>query len=121
MSEASRLRNDVKGTFGPYGRAITLRQITAGPYDNTSGETGASTTTDFTGVGRVGSYNDRLVDGTRIQAKDRMVTFVPDDLMVKPIEGNQIVAGTDVYSLITTKTRELQGELICFTFQARIV
>jgi hypothetical protein len=111
----------MKSTFGPYGRAVTLRQIVPGAYDNSSGDTATAVTTDYTGVGRIGTYSDKLVDGTQIQSSDRLVTFVPDDLTLRPVEGSLIIAGTDIYTVVNFKTRELGGETICFSLQVRVI
>lgn len=120
MSEASRLRAELRRTFATtaYGRAITLRRTTPGAYAQ-DGSAGAATTTDYAGVGRVGAYEDRLIDGTRILATDRRVTFVPTDESFRAQPADLVIVGSDTYSVINAQMREIGGELIAYTLQVR--
>lgn len=120
MSEASRLRAELRRTFAAtaYGRAITVRRTTPGAYAQ-DGSAGAATTTDYAGVGRIGNYRDALIDGTRILNTDRRVTFIPTNEAFRAQPGDLVIVGSDTYAVIDHMLREIGGELIAYTLQVR--
>lgn len=126
MSEASVLKSDLTGLFAEYGRALTVRRMASnedGVYDPTTGVvtpvSGAPAYTDYPGIGRIGDYADRLVDGAMITTKDRLATFIPDDAGFVPEANDRLIAGADVYTVIRFKTRELGGTAIVYSLQVR--
>lgn len=123
--DASSARADLIDTFTDYGRALTVQRPLAGTYDPATGEvtygTGqtSATMSSYPGIGRLGTYRDDLVDGARIKQNDRVATFIPTDLAFVPQVDDRLVAGSDVYAIVSIKTRELGGEPICYTLQIR--
>lgn len=122
MSSAS-VANDLYasalGLLTDNGEPMTISRVTPGSYDPSTGSTGSPTTVVYPGQGRLGNYSDMAVDGTVIQQFDRRVTFVavPDDFV--PKIGDRLTVGPDVYSIINLKPREIGGNWVCFTLQAR--
>jgi hypothetical protein len=119
MTEAFVLRDDLTNEFNEIGVAMTVTRGTPGAYDPTTGAVGAPTSVDYSGVGRLGSYSDMEIDGTLIKANDRKATFVSLDTTFVPQISDRLTVGTDVYSVVSLKPRELGGEYICFTLQVR--
>lgn len=119
MSIGSDMRADLVALFIPegYGRTLKLRRVNAGTYDVETGDA-PQTTTDKDGVGKIGSYADRLVDGANIRRGDRLCTFIPNDATVVPEEEDRIVDGAEVYQVVNVKKREI-NDFIAYTLQVR--
>lgn len=124
--QATILRSDLIATFGEFGRALTVSRMGVngdGVYDPSTGivtpVSGAAPEIAYTGIGRVGTYADRLIDGTMITNKDRKVTFIPDDTSFVPEVNDRLTAGPDVYTVVSHKTYELGGMPIAYTLQVR--
>lgn len=119
MSESDYLYGSALGLLTDMGEPMTVSRVTPGAYDPATGSTGTPTTTNFAGQGRLGNYSDMTVDGTIIQQFDRRVTFVavPQDFV--PKIGDRLLVGADVYGIINLKPREIGGNWVCFTMQAR--
>lgn len=119
MSNASDLRAELRSLFADYGETLTVQRVTPGAYDPATGATATSTTTSQTGVGRLGSYSDYATDGTIIKQNDRRVTFVSDDPAFEPQINDRLVSGADVYTIMSLKPRELNGDWDSWTMQVR--
>lgn len=101
------------------GRSVTVTRTVPGSYDPSTGTTAGGTSTDYAGRGRIGDYSDKVRDGTLIQQNDRMVTWQPTDASFVPQEGDAVSDGTNTYKVVSFKTRELEGDWICYTLQVR--
>jgi len=119
MTVGNQFQASVVGFLGDMGRAMTLRRIVAGTYDPTTGTTTGDTTTDYPGTGRLGDYSDVAQDGTVIKESDRKATFLPTDTSVTPQVGDRLVVGSDVYTVVNFKTREIGGIIGSYTLQVR--
>lgn len=119
MTIATDLQADMAALMADTGRAMTLKREVAGTYDPTTGETSSNVETLFTGNGRLGSYSDIVTNGTLIKQNDRRATFVPDDLTNVPQVGDILAVGSDSYSIINVKEREIAGQFHGFTMQVR--
>lgn len=102
-----------------YGRTLTMGRITPGAYDPETGATAASTPSSQAGKGKIGDYDDKVIDGTLIRTGDRLCTFLPDDAAFRPAVGDSVVDGADTYTVVSIKQRELGGDWIAFTLQVR--
>lgn len=102
-----------------FGEPMTISRVTPGAYNPATGLTGTPTTVNYPGQGRLGNYADVAVDGTIIQQFDRRVTFVavPQDFV--PQIGDRLIVGATTYAIINLKPREIGGNWVCFTMQAR--
>lgn len=129
MSAAADLRNSALDLFGvgeDYGRKITLRKLTPASYDPATG-IGSTTTADYAGRGRVGTYQDRMIDGRIVLVGDRRVTWIPDNVAVMPEVGDRMVTFSDaaglveqdVYHVINHQQRELDNVQIVYSIQVR--
>lgn len=121
MTTGSELRRDVLGLFrSDMGRQLGLIKTATGDYDPDTGAATA-TTAPHRGRGKIGDYNDRLVDGTSILAGDRLCTWLPEQESIVPTIGDKIVDGSTHWSIIRVKTRELSGVVATYTLQLRRV
>jgi hypothetical protein len=120
MTLATDFQASVKTFLGDLGRSMTLRHVTPGTYDPTTGATTDDVTTDYTGTGRLGNYRDSAVDGTLFLQGDRQATFVPDDASATPVVGDTLIVGSDTYSVINGKERSVNGTAVSWTLQVRL-
>lgn len=120
MTVGTDLRAKVLALFNAgYGRTMTMGRITPGAYDPETGETAAPSTASQTGKGKIGDYDDKVIDGTLIRTGDRLCTFLPDLSTFRPAVGDSVVDGSDTYTVVSIKQRELGGDWIAFTLQVR--
>lgn len=119
MAVADDLYASALGLLTDMGEPMTIQRITPGAYDPATGSTGAPTTVNYPGQGRLGNYSDAVVDGTVIKQFDRRVTFVavPQDFV--PQIGDRLIVGEWTFAIINLKPREIGGNWVCFTMQAR--
>lgn len=119
MSLATDLQADINTFMGDLGQAMTLRRLVAGTYDVTTGTTSSDTSTDYVGKGRLGNYNDIAIDGTLVKQGDRIATFLPTNTAIVPQDGDRLVVGSDLYTVISFKRRTVGGTIIAYTLQVR--
>lgn len=125
MSSAPTLRRSIAAMLAAEGRAVTMTYKAAGTYDAATGAGTPGATSTKSGRARIGSYDDRLVDGTRIRQGDRLVLFQPDDWTYVPAEGHVLDAPATASMpatklvAVSIKTRELGGVPISYTMQMR--
>lgn len=119
MAVSDDLRASVRGLMKDMGEPMTISRVTPGAYDPTAGAVGTSTTTCYSGVGRLGTYSDGVVGGTLIKQNDRKATFSPHDPRFVPEVNDRLTVGADVYSVMSLKPREIGGAWVSFTMQVR--
>lgn len=119
MSAGTDERAALAAELAIIGQTITITRATQGSYDPATGTTGIGSSTDYSGKGRVGSYSDFAKAGTLILQQDRKITWQPDNASFVPQEGDTVSDGTNTYSVVAFDTRELEGDWICYTLQAR--
>lgn len=100
------------------GQPVTVIQQTAGTYQPGTQAVGI-TPTNKTGRGRVGSYRDKDIDGSRILQGDRRITWLPDGWTFVPVAGMQVSFGSETLAIVSVIKRELGGTPICYTLQVR--
>ncbi len=122
MSLATDLQADIAELLDDpdYGRNISMRRFTPGAYNPADGSTSASTFVNFPTRGLFLKINDKLVNGTSIKRGDRRCIFkvstIPTYL---PSEGDVVVAGVDLYTVIDFDTIELAGTVVLYVLQVR--
>ena len=120
MGEGLRLRRELARELAKFGRAVSIAHKTAGTYN---ADTGLATTTSasYSGMGRVGYYSDKLIDGTMILRDDRQVTWQPDNASesFRPSNGDVVSYGSEELTVVSVKEREVGGEWFAYTLQCR--
>jgi len=119
MSIGDDLQGDVAQALIEFGRAVTLRKIVPGAYNEADGSTAAATTTDHATTGLLLAYSDRVVDGELIKQNDRRCILKVQGLSVAPEINDRVVVGSDVYTVISFKTVEIGGVVVLYTLQVR--
>ena len=121
MSEATALRADLARELAARGQAVSVTRTEPGTYDPTTGSAAAETPVVHTGLGRVGNYSDRLIDGTNIRRGDRLVTWQPDleSETFVPRESDIVSYGDTSAVVVSVKVREVGGEWFAYTLQIR--
>lgn len=102
-----------------YGRAVTLRRRTPGTYDPSTGATGAETVTSNLTRAIILGYRDSLINGTLIKQGDRKAILKRKGMTMTPQEADELVVGSDVYSVVSHKTGELGGTNYLYVLQIR--
>ena len=118
MTTGAQLRADLARELAVHGRRVVLVRKEAGSYDPDTGGT-TTTTHEFEGVGRVGSYRDSQIDGVSVLRGDRRVTFQPDDSALVPAAGDMVTIDDVTWRVIFSQARELSGEWFSYTLQVR--
>jgi hypothetical protein len=120
MSSALENRAQIAGWIAEEGIVITIRREVPGTYNPATGSAGAAgTPVTFSGHGRIGDYNDRLVDGTLVKVGDRRMTFQPDDWSYEPKQGDVLTVPAGYAIVGRIQKRELGGVPFSYTAQLR--
>ena len=120
MTLAADLSGDVFAALTEYGRTATLRKVTEGTYDPTTGTTTGGGTTDATvTIGPLLSYKNFEIDGTRIKAEDRKVIMATSGVATAPDSGDRIIIGSTTYTVITMKAYDVNGTTFAYVLQVR--
>lgn len=119
MTAALALRQSLTALMTDQGRTMTVRRDAQGTYDPATGAAPTGAITTYNAKGRLGDYSDAVKDGTLIQQFDRRCTIVFDDATFVPAAGDTLLVGSDAYSVVAVKERELGGVFIGFTMQVR--
>lgn len=113
------LAKTLGSALGPQVQSITLIKSTPGtrtPGDLTSGTN--PTTANHTCKGFTEFYSDYLIDGTRIQAKDKKISVFGSTISggVEPDTGDQLVTEDGTFTILDVKSDPAKA---LFTCQAR--
>lgn len=121
MALADDLQTDIAAVLddADFGRQVTLRRKTPASYDPSTGSAGSATTTDYTTRGIVLAYRDRAIDGALVRRGDRKCILKVKNLATAPQVGDQLIVGSDTYTVIDFKTGELGGTAFVYTLQIR--
>lgn len=127
MSTASELREDLILGIEDHIRELAILATDATGYDPGTQTVRDGEPTAHPGIGKVGSYSERLIDGDRIRSSDRLITFIPSDLTCPTPEAGWYVNikpknpqdAPEILVVVAAKKREAEGEVICFSVQAR--
>lgn len=120
MTLAADLAGDVLAALAEFGRAAMLRKVTEGTYDPETGTTtGGGVTDAAVTIGPLLSYRDREIDGSRIQADDRKVVMATAGVSSPPDNGDRIVIGGAVMTIVSHKLYEVNGTTVAYVMQVR--
>lgn len=121
MSLSLDLQGDIAAVLDDpdFGRDVTLRKITIGTYDPTTGVPASVTTADYVTRGLLIAYRDSVVNGTLILNQDRKCIIKVKNLAVAPAINDQLIVGADKYTIVNFKQNELGGTVFLYTLQLR--
>ena len=91
---------------------VTIRQITNGAYDTSTG-TVSESNTDVTIKGLVQNVNNNEVNDL-IQAEDKKVTVAAKDLTFTPTPKDKVVISSVVYQIVRVVTEEQENTAVYF-------
>ena len=96
---------------------VTIRQITNGSYNYTSG-TVSESNTDTTIKGLVEDINNNEVNDL-IQAQDKKVTIAAKDLTFTPSPKDKVVISSVIYQIIKVLTEEQKNTAVYYVLFLR--
>ena len=117
MSIASSLRKVASKGLSKLGGNITIRQITNGSYNTTTGVVSESNS-DTVVKGIVENVNNAEVND-QIQAQDKKVTISAGDITFTPTPKDKVLISSVVYKIISVFTNEQNNTAITFELFVR--
>lgn len=111
------LRNEVTKLINSVGKTLTLRKVTEGSYDPSTGGI-SNTTADTTTKGMLLNYMDMQFDGDIIQHGDRKIVLRATDSVTPEIQ-DIVLDGSVEYRLIDVRQIEEAGVDIVYICQGR--
>ena len=112
MPLSTSLRKASKKALTKFGGSVTIRRVTTGAYNTTTGAVG-ETTSDTTIKGLVQDVNAREVNEL-VQADDRRLTIAAAALTYTPTTADRVVIGSVVHQIIRVKTEENANTAITY-------
>lgn len=112
MSLASPLRKVASKLMAKFGGEVTVRRVTLGAYNTTTG-TAAETTTDTTVRGVLEDVNLREVNDL-IQAGDKRLTIAAADTAAPPTMADRVIIAGRTLQVIQVRTIEQDNEPITY-------
>jgi len=112
MALVDSLRKAASNAIGKLGGDVTVRYVTAGAYNTTTGAS-AETTTDVDVAGIVGGVIKSEVNDL-IQAEDKRLKVAASDLDTVPTTKDRVVIDSVVYQIISINTSEQANEPVTF-------
>lgn len=95
------------------------RPGTPGTYNPETGKVeGATEPKDHKSIGVKIGYDQRDIDGTAIQQGDQKL-YVPAQGFIRPVSGEQITVGADVYNIVSVEVLAPGDTDILYTIQIR--
>ena len=110
MSLASPLRKVVSKLMAKFGGEATIRRVTVGAYNATTG-TAAETTADTVVRGVLKDVNVREVNDL-IQSGDKRLTIAAADLATAPVTADRVLIGGITHQIIRVTTIEQDNTAI---------
>ena len=104
MTLSGPLRKVASKVIAKFGGEVTIRRITVGAYNATTG-TAAETTSDTVLSGVLEDVSVREVNDL-IQSGDKRLTIAAADLTVAPSTADRVVVGTVTHQIIRVTTIE---------------
>lgn len=111
------LLNCATDLINDLGKALTLRKVTEGVYDPSTGGV-TNTTADTSVKGMLLNYRDGQFDGDIIQVGDRKILLRASDSVVPEIQ-DIVLDGSVEYRIINVRQIEEAGTDIVYICQAR--
>ena len=112
MTLATPLRKVATKLMSKFGGDVTLRTVTLGVYNPTTG-TASETTSDVTIKGVLEDVNAREVNDL-IQAGDRRLTIAAADVTAAPTSADRLVIQGQVFQIIRIATIEQDNQPITY-------
>jgi len=117
MSLASPLRKVASKLMAKFGGVATIRRVTLGAYNTTTG-TAAETTTDTTVRGVLEDVSLREVNDL-IQAGDKRLLIAAADLANAPTPADRVIIAGRTLQVIQVRTIEQDNEPITYELMLR--
>jgi hypothetical protein len=118
MTLASPLRKVASKLMAKFGGVATIRRVTLGAYNATTG-TAAETTTDTAVRGVLQDVNLREVNDL-IQAGDKRLLIAATDLANAPTTADRVIIGAVAHQVIQVQTIEQDNEPITYELILRV-
>lgn len=112
MSLASSLQKVAGKAIGKFGGDVTIRYVTAGSYNTTTGSI-AETVSDTNTKGVLEDVNLREANEL-IQAGDKKLTIAANDLATAPETKDRVVISSVVHQIVSVKTTEQDNTAIVY-------
>jgi len=117
MGIASSLRKVASKGLSKLGGNITIRQITNGSYNTTTGVVSESNS-DTVVKGTIENVNNAEVND-QIQAQDKKITIAASDLSFTPTPKDKVLVSSVVYKIISVSTNEQNNTAITYELLVR--
>jgi hypothetical protein len=112
MALAGSLRKTASKLMSKFGGDVTIRVITVGAYNPTTG-TASESTADTTVKGVLEDVNAREVNDL-VQAGDRRLTIAAADVSTAPTTADKVVISSVVHQVIRVTTIEQDNQPITY-------
>jgi hypothetical protein len=112
MSLAGKVANVASSLIDKFGADVTVRFVTAGTYNTTTG-TVTESTSDTTIKGLIEGVTSTEVDDL-IKRTDKRLTVAANDLATVPAPKDRVVISSVEYQIITVNTQEQEGTAITY-------
>ena len=99
-----------------FGATITIRRTTGETFDRVAGTTSGGSTATFTPKGIIKDYNKNDIDGTRIQAGDRLLVL---DDTVEPLLTDKISSSGEDWNIVSVEVKNPAGTPLVYFLQIR--
>ena len=117
MSLANALKKAASKTLSKLGGDVTIRQVTAGSYNTTTGAI-TETTSDTTIKGSLNNVNRSEVNDL-IEAQDKILTISAGDLTYVPTTKDRVVISSVEFKIISIAVNEQNNTPISFELVLR--
>lgn len=117
MSIAKALENTASKLIAKLGGDVTIRYVTAGSYDTSTGAI-AETVSDVNIKGVLDDVNAREVNEL-VQAGDKKLTIAANDLATAPETKDRVVITGVVHQIIRVKTIEQDNTAVAYEVTLR--
>ena len=112
MSLAKALKKAASASLKKLGGDVTIRQVTAGSYNTTTGAITASTT-DTTIKGALSNVTRNQVNDL-IESQDKLLTISAGDLTFVPTTKDRVVISSVEFKIIQVITNEQNNTAVSF-------
>ena len=117
MSLANALKKAASKTLSKLGGDVTIRQVTAGSYNTTTGAI-TETTSDTTIKGSLSNVNRSAVNDL-IESQDKILTISAGDLTFVPTTKDRVVISSVEFKIISIFVNEQNNTPISFELVLR--
>ena len=112
MSLANALKKAASKTLSKLGGDVTIRQVTAGSYNTTTGAI-TETTSDTTIKGSLNNVNRSEVNDL-IESQDKILTISAGDITFVPTTKDRVVISSVEFKIVSVTTNEQNYTPISF-------